>query len=354
MANEIQYRHYDTGDTLYAAFQQADGTYWNETNTAFETVVVADWNTNEEYGTALTESPASSQQYQGNVPANLPTDSLVRRRIFVRLGGTQAITDYTAADEWLLWHGASFTAVPAKQLPGRVITTTDGVELVTNGEDPWTGATGTTPPNGWSSYVDGAEFDGQASGLKIDVADGTTGGMQQTIATEIGVSYRVTGVAPGGAMGTPFLAVGITGDIDFYGEADMEAGGTFPIDFIATTTATTVTVHASPSGFIAIFLVTSVSANLLVDLATAGGQTLDTKTAEGRISTDLFDAHAELAGVPAANASLADKVEFLLMRMRNKQTSTSSAETVANDAGATIATAALADDGTTTTKEKFV
>ena len=112
MANEIQYRHFDTGDTLYAVFQREDGQYWNETNGIFETVVVADWITpQEEYGTVLDEVPVGSQQYDGDVPASLPADTVVRRLIFVRLGATQVIADYIADDEWFKWNGTEFVNV---------------------------------------------------------------------------------------------------------------------------------------------------------------------------------------------------------------------------------------------------
>jgi hypothetical protein len=61
----------------------------------------------------------------------------------------------------------------------------------------------------------------------------------------------------------------------------------------------------------------------------------------------------ELAAVPGAGPSLADAIEFLYMALRNAGTDTASAATIKNNAGSTIATATLSDDGTTFTKAKY-
>lgn len=66
------------------------------------------------------------------------------------------------------------------------------------------------------------------------------------------------------------------------------------------------------------------------------------------------DTQAEASGVPAANASIPDKLNFLAAVTRNKSTQTASTLVVRNDADdATIATSTVSDDGTTYTRGKF-
>ena len=66
------------------------------------------------------------------------------------------------------------------------------------------------------------------------------------------------------------------------------------------------------------------------------------------------DTYAEPAGVPAATASLTDKVGWLFALARNKITQTATTQTLRNDAdGADIATSAVSDDGTTTTRAEW-
>ena len=67
------------------------------------------------------------------------------------------------------------------------------------------------------------------------------------------------------------------------------------------------------------------------------------------------DAQAEPAAVPAANAALSDKVDWLFALARNKVLQTAGLQTLRNDAdGADIATATVSDDGTTTTRAEWV
>jgi hypothetical protein len=66
------------------------------------------------------------------------------------------------------------------------------------------------------------------------------------------------------------------------------------------------------------------------------------------------DNYAELAAVPAANASLASKIGWLFALARNKLTQTATTQTLRNDAdSAAIAASAVSDDGTTFTRDKF-
>ncbi len=65
------------------------------------------------------------------------------------------------------------------------------------------------------------------------------------------------------------------------------------------------------------------------------------------------DTVAELAAVPAASPGLHAMVQFVYMAERNKLTSTATASTVSNDAGAAIGTSVDSDDATTFTRGKL-
>lgn len=69
----------------------------------------------------------------------------------------------------------------------------------------------------------------------------------------------------------------------------------------------------------------------------------------------LFNATAmpELTGIPGATPSLFQALMLVYMSLRNAHLATSSQETISNDAGSAITTAALSDNGTTYTKAKF-
>lgn len=66
------------------------------------------------------------------------------------------------------------------------------------------------------------------------------------------------------------------------------------------------------------------------------------------------DTYAEVAGVVAATSSLKDKINWMFALSRNKLTQTANTQTLRNDAdGASIATAAVSDDGTTATRDEW-
>lgn len=66
------------------------------------------------------------------------------------------------------------------------------------------------------------------------------------------------------------------------------------------------------------------------------------------------DAYAELGAVPAANASLADKITWLAMLARNKITQTATTQTLRNDADSgNVGTSTVSDNGTTFTKGEW-
>lgn len=84
-----------------------------------------------------------------------------------------------------------------------------------------------------------------------------------------------------------------------------------------------------------------------------------TSTVKASVNAEVVDAlatdtYAELALVPAANASLADKIRWLFLLAKNKITQTATTQTVLDDAKTgTVATAAVSDDGTTFTRDEF-
>ena len=61
----------------------------------------------------------------------------------------------------------------------------------------------------------------------------------------------------------------------------------------------------------------------------------------------------ELAGVPSATPTQAQASMWAYMKGRNLHTTTATTDTVTNDAGASIATAAVSDNGTTFTKGEY-
>ena len=66
------------------------------------------------------------------------------------------------------------------------------------------------------------------------------------------------------------------------------------------------------------------------------------------------DTYAELGAVPAATASLSDKITWLAMLARNKITQTATTQTLRNDADSvSVSTATVSDDGTTFTKGEW-
>lgn len=65
------------------------------------------------------------------------------------------------------------------------------------------------------------------------------------------------------------------------------------------------------------------------------------------------DAKTELAAIPAANASLGDKIALMAMATRNGGAATATAVTVNKDGGTALGTGSLADNGTTFTRGKL-
>ena len=104
MAGEIQYRHDQTAENLYATLMDpTDGTYWDVANTGWETLVVASWG---DYDVALTETPASSYKYIATMPA-LGADKVLVLHVYRRLGASPAITDPLLASRMTWWNNGA-------------------------------------------------------------------------------------------------------------------------------------------------------------------------------------------------------------------------------------------------------
>lgn len=132
------------------------------------------------------------------------------------------------------------------------------------------------------------------------------------------------------------------------------AGGVFIAGTNAATSVTTaltanITGNVSGSVGSVTGAVGSVTGNV------SGNVTGSVGSVTGALNTLTVDAVAESAAVPAANANLKDKINWLATLARNKRTTTTTTETVRNDADSgNIATAAVSDDGTTATRAEWV
>lgn len=80
----------------------------------------------------------------------------------------------------------------------------------------------------------------------------------------------------------------------------------------------------------------------------------DTASAADNLETAFATTLAEESAVPAANAPLWTKLNWLFAKGRNKITTTATAQVIRNDAdSAAIGTSTLSDDGTTNTRGEF-
>ena len=92
-------------------------------------------------------------------------------------------------------------------------------------------------------------------------------------------------------------------------------------------------------------------------LGDLGGMSTAMKAEVNAEAVDVLtvDTHAEPGAVPAATASLEEKIGWLFTLSRNKALQTSTTKTIRNDAdSADIATSAVADNGTTFTRDEFL
>jgi len=81
---------------------------------------------------------------------------------------------------------------------------------------------------------------------------------------------------------------------------------------------------------------------------------IDDGAKEATLSATFTNDMPELSADPGATPTIKEAITLLYSQLRNAETVTSTERTIKNDAGATILTQALSDDGTTFTKEKVV
>lgn len=124
-------------------------------------------------------------------------------------------------------------------------------------------------------------------------------------------------------------------------------GVTGTTTFAAVTTTGTLTLNAM-----------TVTNNLLVSGTTTLTGTVAATGAANDIRGVLLQkllsaAMDELSGVPAAGPTAGAALQFIFMALRNKRITDSNSDEITNDAGATIATAALSDDTVTFEKGEY-
>ncbi len=148
-------------------------------------------------------------------------------RVVATVGDETVAFDLLANDP-LVWHEGS-------QMDNPFLTTQD--ELVTGG-DTWVGATGVTPPTGWTANSTGTPTfatDGDVLTITTDAASTQGMKLSAAITTVVGRRYvvKVKGVA-GTAPGT--VEIGTTERDYDYTELAVSAGGDFSYAFTATAT----------------------------------------------------------------------------------------------------------------------
>lgn len=269
MANELSWRHSETGETLYATIRSAARTMWN--GSALETLTVANWG---DYDIALAETPASSYFHVGDWPAGLSTAGWYWVDIYSQAGASPAISDTLLGTLYGYWNGTKFE-----------------------------------PAGGDVAQVNGTAQTARDLGNALpSAAPGANGGLPTTNGTKINQT------------------------------ADLTAGQTIA----ATVAAGAIATDAITADAVKADAVTKIQSGLATSSAlTVVKELLDTT------------AVAELAADPGATpAGIIKLLMLLYMKARNAETVTSAAKTVKNNAGATILTHALSDDGTTFTKGK--
>lgn len=148
--------------------------------------------------------------------------------------------------------------------------------------------------------------------------------------------------------------------------ANIEGGGTFA-DFVSVTPAagkmvklTLNSAHMTADNVTVVFSDAAGGEwnDLIINIPTAANQFDDLPT-NAEVATEISDAlatdtYAELAAVPAATSTLADKINWLFALARNKMTQTATTQTLRNDAdGADVATSATSDSAGTFTRGEW-
>lgn len=210
----------------------------------------------------------------------------------------------------------------------------------------------TTAADNCELMFDGTGYAGGTARLKVDVDTIKT----QAITCAAGVTVLAS-------VGTAATSTAQTGD-----SYAIVASGVFGNqklgDAISVTYDQAVLIHADVD---AILEDTGTTLDGIVDTLTtemakvpkSDSTVTFNATALASINAEVVDAihvdtHSELTAVPAANASLVDKVNWLFTLARNKLLQTATTSTLRNDAdGADIATSTVSDNGTTFTRGEW-
>lgn len=137
------------------------------------------------------------------------------------------------------------------------------------------------------------------------------------------------------------------------GGATHVAGGLYyaVLDATDTNTLGSLNIYVHVSGALSVKQECVVLAAKIYDSLIAASDNLEVDAVQA--AGESLSAMAELASVPSATPSLVKGLMWLYMKVRNLETTTASASTVANDAGGTIGTSTISDNGTTFTKGEF-
>lgn len=213
------------------------------------------------------------------------------------------------------------------------------------------GALYTSPPN---FNALGVESDGDLT--KVNTLDGHT--------AQTGDNYARLGAPAGASVSADVAAVKsetalIVADTNEL-QTDWADGGRLDLilDAVLVDTGTTLPATLGTiDGIVdAILVDTAEIGTAGAGLTDLGGMSSGMKAEVNAEMVDVLvtDTHAEPGSVPAATASLKDKLSWLFTLSRNKATQTATTKTIRNDAdSADIATSTTSDDGTTYTEGEW-
>lgn len=149
------------------------------------------------------------------------------------------------------------------------------------------------------------------------------------------------------------------------GTTQSTTGVTDTEDFDSLTGVHACTIDLSSDGT---FYAAGANFSVVLSAATIDGQTVNatlahfsienrtglSATARANLATAFATTFAEASGVPAANAALWTKLNYMFAFFRNKITQTATTQLLRNDADSgTIATSTVSDDNTTYTRGEF-
>lgn len=194
---------------------------------------------------------------------------------------------------------------------------------------------------------------GNLSGSAGSVTGNVGGNVTGSVGSVVGAVGSVTGNVGGNVVGSVGSVVGAVGSVTGNVGGNVVGSTASVVGAVGSVTGAVGSVTGNVGGNVTgsvgsvVGAVGSVTAGVTV--TTNNDKAGYALSAAGLTAVLVSD----LAGVPASNAILVDALSFIFMGLRNLRTTTSSQDTIANNAGATIGTAAVSDDGTTFSKAKY-